>query len=84
MELVTKLVELKLIEVLYTSDGKEYLTPQHLAKEIRDELTVHGGLLLRVCVCVRACVCVCVCETVHTYVTVSGCERISASMKVFM
>nr|KAG5700237.1 hypothetical protein BaRGS_007610 [Batillaria attramentaria] len=43
VELVTKLVELKLVEVLYTSDGKEYLTPQHLTKEIRDELTVHGG-----------------------------------------
>ncbi|KAK7107301.1 E3 UFM1-protein ligase 1-like [Littorina saxatilis] len=43
VELVTKLVELKLIEVLYTSDGKEYITPQHLTKEIRDELTVHGG-----------------------------------------
>ncbi|XP_076444457.1 E3 UFM1-protein ligase 1-like [Babylonia areolata] len=43
VELVNKLVELKLIEVLYTSDGKEYLTPQHLAKEIRDELTVCGG-----------------------------------------
>ena len=64
MELVTKLVELKLIEVLYTSDGKEYLTPQHLAKEIRDELTVHGGLLLCVCVCVcvgvRGCVRLCI------------------------
>ena len=58
MELVTKLVELKLIEVLYTSDGKEYLTPQHLAKEIRDELTVHGGLLLCVCVCVCVWGCV--------------------------
>ncbi|KAL8584472.1 hypothetical protein ACOMHN_032090 [Nucella lapillus] len=43
VELVNKLVDLKLIEVLYTSDGKEYLTPQHLAKEIRDELTVSGG-----------------------------------------
>ncbi|KAL8588499.1 hypothetical protein ACOMHN_022286 [Nucella lapillus] len=43
VELVNKLVDLKLIEVLYTSDGKEYLTPQHLAKEIRDELTMSGG-----------------------------------------
>ena len=58
VELVTKLVELKLIEVLYTSDGKEYITPQHLAKEIRDELTVHGGVWLFVCVCVCVCVCV--------------------------
>ena len=43
MELVTKLLELKLIDVIYTLDGKEYLTPQELTKEIRDELVVHGG-----------------------------------------
>jgi hypothetical protein len=40
---MNKLVELKMVEVLYTSDGKEYVTPQHLSKEIRDELMVHGG-----------------------------------------
>lgn len=43
MEIVNKLVELKLIDVLYTQDGKEYITPQNLSKEIRDELFVHGG-----------------------------------------
>ncbi|XP_069138905.1 E3 UFM1-protein ligase 1-like [Argopecten irradians] len=43
VEIVNKLVELKLIEVIYTIDGKEYLTPQELAKEIKDEVTVHGG-----------------------------------------
>ncbi|XP_071112658.1 E3 UFM1-protein ligase 1-like [Haliotis cracherodii] len=43
VELVTKLIELKLIDVIYTTDGKEYLTHQELAKEIRDELYVHGG-----------------------------------------
>ena len=78
MELVTKLVELKLIEVLYTSDGKEYLTPQHLAKEIRDELTVHGGLLLCVCVCVCVRVCVCVCACVRACVCV--CVRLCIHM----
>lgn len=44
IEIVQKLIELKIIEVVYTTDGKEYLTPQELGKEIREELTVRGGL----------------------------------------
>ncbi|XP_075975038.1 UFM1 specific ligase 1 [Anticarsia gemmatalis] len=43
IEIVTKLIELKLIDVIFTTDGKEYLTPQQLTKEIKDELYVHGG-----------------------------------------
>ncbi|XP_062605346.1 E3 UFM1-protein ligase 1-like isoform X2 [Saccostrea cucullata] len=43
IEIVAKLVEQKLIEVIHTLDGKEYLTHQELAKEIQDELIVHGG-----------------------------------------
>ncbi|XP_026733488.1 E3 UFM1-protein ligase 1 homolog [Trichoplusia ni] len=43
IEIVTKLIELKLIDVIFTTDGKEYLTPQQLVKEIKDELYVHGG-----------------------------------------
>lgn len=43
VEIVTKLIELKLIDVIFTTDGKEYLTPQQLIKEIKDELYVHGG-----------------------------------------
>ena len=43
VELVAKLVELRLVEVIYTTDGKEYLTHQQLAREIRDELWVAGG-----------------------------------------
>ncbi|XP_068633864.1 E3 UFM1-protein ligase 1 homolog [Battus philenor] len=43
VEIVTKLIELKLIDVIFTTDGKEYLTPQHLIKEIKEELYVHGG-----------------------------------------
>ncbi|CAI9721445.1 Hypothetical predicted protein [Octopus vulgaris] len=43
VEVVSKLLELKLIDVIYTTDGKEYLTLQHLDKEILDELYVHGG-----------------------------------------
>lgn len=43
IEIVKKLLELKLIDVIFTNDGKEYLTPQRLLKEIKDELIVHGG-----------------------------------------
>lgn len=43
IELVNKLIELKLIDVIYTLDGKEYITDKHLEKEILDELVVHGG-----------------------------------------
>ncbi|CAG9787721.1 unnamed protein product [Diatraea saccharalis] len=43
IEIVTKLIELKLLDVIFTTDGKEYLTSQQLIKEIRDELYVHGG-----------------------------------------
>lgn len=45
VELVTKLIELRLIDVIYTTDGKEYLTYQQLNKEIKDELYVNGGRL---------------------------------------
>lgn len=38
-----KLTEEKLLDVIFTNDGKEYVTPQHLSKEIKDELYVHGG-----------------------------------------
>lgn len=40
---MTKLIEFGSIEVIYTVDGKEYITPQELAKEIKEELLVHGG-----------------------------------------
>ena len=46
VELVAKLVELKLVEVIYTTDGKEYLTHNQLARETRDELGVAGGAIL--------------------------------------
>lgn len=47
IEIVKKLIELKLIDVVFTNDGKEYITPKHLQKEIVDELTVAGGRWLR-------------------------------------
>ena len=45
IEIVNKLIKLRLLDVIYTIDGKEYLTPQQVEKEIRDELSVHGGKL---------------------------------------
>nr|XP_034176081.1 E3 UFM1-protein ligase 1 homolog [Osmia lignaria] len=43
IEIVTKLIESKLLDVIFTNDGKEYVTPQHLGKEIKNELYIHGG-----------------------------------------
>lgn len=43
MEIVSKLIELKLVDLYFTSDGKEYVTPQQLSREICDELYLHGG-----------------------------------------
>lgn len=43
VEIVKKLIELDLIKVIFTCDGKEYLTPDHLQKEIEEELIVNGG-----------------------------------------
>nr|CAG4647659.1 EOG090X00WU [Moina brachiata] len=43
VEIVSKLIELKLVDLYYTNDGKEYVTPQQLSKEICDELYLHGG-----------------------------------------
>lgn len=43
IEIVNKLVECKLLDVVFTTDGKEYVTPQQVQKEIKDDLYVHGG-----------------------------------------
>ncbi|XP_077976993.1 E3 UFM1-protein ligase 1-like isoform X2 [Glandiceps talaboti] len=43
IEIVNKLVEERVIDVIHTNDGKEYLTHAQLTREIRDELIVHGG-----------------------------------------
>ena len=34
IEIVTKLMGLNLLDVVYTADGKEYITPQHLQRYI--------------------------------------------------
>lgn len=43
VEIVTLLLEKKLLDVVFTVDGKEYITPDHLEREIQDELYVNGG-----------------------------------------
>ena len=41
-----RLIDLGILEVIFTTDGKEYLTPVELSKEILEELAVAGGLSL--------------------------------------
>ncbi|NXX43933.1 UFL1 ligase, partial [Tricholaema leucomelas] len=43
IEIVTKLIAEKQLEVVHTLDGKEYVTSAQISKEIRDELHVCGG-----------------------------------------
>ncbi|KAI6071361.1 E3 UFM1-protein ligase 1 [Aix galericulata] len=43
IEIVTKLIAEKQLEVVHTLDGKEYVTPAQICREIRDELHVCGG-----------------------------------------
>ncbi|KAK3506969.1 hypothetical protein QTP70_033179 [Hemibagrus guttatus] len=43
IEIVTKLVEEKKLDVVHTLDGKEFITPSQISREIRDELYAHGG-----------------------------------------
>ncbi|XP_075058903.1 E3 UFM1-protein ligase 1 [Mixophyes fleayi] len=43
IEIVAKLIAEKQLDVVHTLDGKEYVTPSQISKEIRDELQVRGG-----------------------------------------
>ncbi|XP_012624898.1 E3 UFM1-protein ligase 1 isoform X1 [Microcebus murinus] len=43
IEIVNKLITQKQLEVVHTLDGKEYITPAQISKEMRDELHVRGG-----------------------------------------
>ncbi|XP_028253443.1 E3 UFM1-protein ligase 1 [Parambassis ranga] len=43
IEIIAKLVQDKKLDVVHTLDGKEYITPSQISREIRDELYVHGG-----------------------------------------
>ena len=44
IEIINKLIGMNKLDVIYTIDGKEYLTPQQLEREIKDELFVHRGI----------------------------------------
>lgn len=41
--MVSLLIEKGLLDVIFTNDGKEYLTPEQLTHEINEELYVSGG-----------------------------------------
>uniref|UniRef100_A0A8C2PVU3 E3 UFM1-protein ligase 1 n=1 Tax=Cyprinus carpio TaxID=7962 RepID=A0A8C2PVU3_CYPCA len=43
IEIVAKLVEDKKLDVVHTLDGKEYVTPAQINREVRDELDMHRG-----------------------------------------
>lgn len=43
IEVVTRLIDTRQIQVVYTLDGKEYVTPQQLEREIGIELAAHRG-----------------------------------------
>lgn len=43
VEVVSLLIKQGMLNVVFTTDGKEYITPQYLQKEIEDEIYVHGG-----------------------------------------
>ena len=68
IEVVSRLVAMGMLEVVYTLDGKEYVTPQHLEREIRNELLLnrgtytctysiktHDGIFRKVIVCHSMC-----------------------------
>jgi len=40
------LVKLNLLKVHYTADGKGYVTPQQVQREIKDEVYVSGGKIM--------------------------------------
>ena len=43
IEVVSKLVEMGLVSMFYTLDGKEYVVTSYLETEIRNELQAHRG-----------------------------------------
>lgn len=43
IEVVARLISTGQVEVIYTLDGKEYITPQQIEREIKNELIAHRG-----------------------------------------
>ena len=45
IEIVNKLIEMGMINLIHSMDGKEYITNKQIEKEIYDELYIHEGTL---------------------------------------
>lgn len=43
VEIVRKIIQLQLLDVVFTTDGKEYVTPDYLLTEIENELYANNG-----------------------------------------
>lgn len=43
IEIVRKLIKQNKLDVIFTTDGKEYITPEHLLSEIENELYANNG-----------------------------------------
>lgn len=43
IEIISMLIDRKMLDLIFTSDGKEYLTPSQLTSDIKGELYDHGG-----------------------------------------
>ncbi len=43
VEIIMKLIETGKIEVIFTQNGREYVTPKQLEREIKDEIMLHKG-----------------------------------------
>lgn len=46
IEVVARLIDTEQLQVVYTLDGKEYVTPQQLEREIKSELHAHRGSII--------------------------------------
>jgi hypothetical protein len=44
VEIIIKLIKQSKLQVIFTQNGKEYLTPKQLELEIQDELLQHRGI----------------------------------------
>ena len=43
VEIIQRLVNLSLVDMIFTLDGKEYVTPERLDAEIMNEMAIRGG-----------------------------------------
>ncbi|EGC33165.1 hypothetical protein DICPUDRAFT_98651 [Dictyostelium purpureum] len=43
IEIILKMIDLKMVDIIFSLDGKEYITPKQLEFEIKDEILRSGG-----------------------------------------